>query len=559
MERGDMASAYKANNGKDGTCAHWTHSSFILLLKKVCNVPFMFKRLLLVFALTVPVTSVIPTSTVHAADLIPDYTTLLPNCTVAAVGVPCYTPGQVSDAPVSLFTECTTVITNYCYVATVDGASVPSTLRFVVRLTSWKTHDSTVENAQYGFNINAFYVPPSRTFENQSYFDWGMKPQNQSSTGGLVDLSSILSKTSKIKVEIRYKTSKMPQYNVLVADQGKMNFTLSGQDLVTVIEGFPAQVALESNTQHINFDTEKNDDKTLPWADRCGFPSMSFVVCNVNTADSAPLVFYARSSTFVNSPGADVPGPIWVSTNATYFHFPSISFDAAGNKQLQVKTAAPHFLPDGKTLNTGSFTAFLPNKLLEQWKIEKTESSLNNALATSIKKTDAETVVERSFVISDEGVTIVFPSIGYSSPVVNVTAVSGTTSQSANQVYAQLLAGAKVGGSITTTPTSTSTASPTSNSSTTTETSTNTSTSATAGPTTSSSFKTVKKGSSTLLIRLIKTVGKGFPSWKKTGLCQISAGRLIAPKKATTCTLTLTQAKYKTTPKRIQKITVKVS
>ena len=556
MERGDMAGSDKANNRKIGTFAHQSYSSFNLLLKKVGSVPFMFKRLVLVIALSVPVTSVLPTSTIHAADPIPEYTELLPNCTVAAVGVPCYIPGQVSDSPVSVFTECTVAITNYCYVATVDGAPVPSTLRFVVRLTSWKTHDATVENAQYGFNINAFYVPPSRTFERTSYFDWGMKPQNQSPTGGLVDLSAILSKTSKIKVEIRYKTSKMPQYNVLVADQGKMNFTLSGQDLVTVIDGYPAQVALESDAQHINFDTEKNEDTTLPWTDRCGFPSMKFVVCNVNIADSAPLVFYARSSTFVNSPGADVPGPIWVSTNATYFHFPSVLFDGAGNKQLQVKTAAPHLLPDGKTLNTGSFTAFLPNKLLEQWKIDKTESSLNNALATSIKKADAETVVERSFVISEEGVTIVFPTIGYSSPVVNVTAVSGTVSQSANQVYAQLLAGAKVGGSVTTTP---ATIAPTTIAPTTTETSTNMSANAAGGTASLSSVKTVKKGSSTLLLRLIKTVGKGFPSWKKTGLCKIGAGRLIAPKKATTCTLTLTQAKYKTTPKRTLKITVKVS
>ena len=195
-----MASAHKADNGKIGTFAHQSYSSFNLLLKKVGSVPFMFKRLVLVIALSVPMTSVLPTSTIRAADPIPEYTTLLPNCTVAAVGVPCYIPGQVSDSPVSIFTECTAVITNYCYVATVDGAAVPSTLRFVVRLTSWKTHDATVENAQYGFNINAFYVPPSRTFERTSYFDWGMKPQNQSPTGGLVDLSAILSKTSKIKV-----------------------------------------------------------------------------------------------------------------------------------------------------------------------------------------------------------------------------------------------------------------------------------------------------------------------------------------------------------------------
>jgi hypothetical protein len=482
----------------------------------------MFKRLVLVMALSVPAISVAQVSISRAADDIPDYTKLLDDCSGVAAGVACHIPDpSVSDAPVASFPECTLAEQNYCYIATVNGGPAPSTLKFVVRLTSWKTHDPTVENAQYEFSINAFYVPPSRTFQAFSYFGWGMKPKDQSSTGGLVDLSEILTKNSNIKVTVKYKTSKMPQYSVLIADQGKMDFSLSGQDLVTVIEGHPAQVALESDAQHINFDTEKSEDASLPWTDRCGIPSMRFVVCNVDKAESAPLVFYARSSTFVNSPGADVPGPIWVSTNATYFHFPSMS-----NKQLEIKTAAPHLLPDGSTLNTGSFTAFLPNKLLDQWGITKTEAGLNSALATSIKKADVETVVERSFTISDAGATIVFPSISYSSPVVKVTAVTGSGSQSANQVYSQLLAGAKVGASTVTA--------------------------------TIASVKSLKKGSSTFLVSLIRTVGKGSPTWKATGLCKINRGKLVAPKKIATCTLTLTQAKYKSTPKRVKKITIKV-
>lgn len=491
----------------------------------------MLKRLVLVIALSVPVTSMVSAPISRAADAIPEYTDLLRSCSVANTGEPCYvTEVGRDDLNVATFPECVGAVTNYCYIATVDDQPAPSTLKFVVRLTSWKTHDPTVENAQYGFNINAFYVPTSRTFETFSYFDWGMKPQNQSANGGLVDLSAILSKTSKLKVEIRYKTSKMPQYSVVVADQGKMDFSLTGQDLVTVIEGHPAQVALESDAQHINFDTEKSEDTSLTWTNRCGIPSMRFLVCNVDKAESAPLVFYARSSTFVNSPGADVPGPIWVSTNATYFHFPSLIVDK-GTRQLEIKTTAPHFLPDGTTLNTGSFTAFLPDKLLDQWGITKTEAGLNSTLAASVKKADVETVVERSFVISDLGATIVFPKIGYSSPVVKVTAVTGNGSQSANQVYSQLLAGAKVGSNTVT---------------------------ATTVPAVNSSSKTVKKGSSTFLVALIKTVGKGFPTWKATGLCKIRLGKLVAPTKAATCTLTLTQAKYKTTPKRTKKIIVKV-
>ena len=152
----------------------------------------MFKRLVLVMALSLPVVSVAQTSISSAADSIPNYTTLLPNCNVAAAGVPCFVPGQEDDSPVAQFPECAGAVVEYCYIATVDDAPAPPALKFVVRLTSWKTHDPTNKDAVYGFNINAFYVPLTRTFERLNYFDWGMKPQDQSSTGGLVDLSEIL-------------------------------------------------------------------------------------------------------------------------------------------------------------------------------------------------------------------------------------------------------------------------------------------------------------------------------------------------------------------------------
>ena len=124
----------------------------------------MFKRLVLVLALSVPAISVAQTSISSAADSIPDYTQLLDDCNVVAAGVPCHVPGQELDSPVSSFPECAGVLTNYCYTATVNGEPAPSTLKFVVRLTSWKTHDPTVENAQYEFSINAVYVLMSRTF-----------------------------------------------------------------------------------------------------------------------------------------------------------------------------------------------------------------------------------------------------------------------------------------------------------------------------------------------------------------------------------------------------------
>ena len=116
-----------------------------------------------------------------------------------------------------------------------------------------------------------------------------------------------------------------------------------------------------------------------------------------------------------------MPGPIWVSTNATYFHFPNVEFDNATKKYvMRVKTGAPHFLADGTTLHTGSFSAFLPNGILTQWGIEKTEEALKAALAISITKDDVSTAATPTFVIGDLGVRVKFPRIDYSAPVLAV-------------------------------------------------------------------------------------------------------------------------------------------
>jgi hypothetical protein len=287
------------------------------------------------------------------------------------------------------------------------------------------------------------------------------------------------------------------------------------------LEGKPALVAVETAAQNINFDTERNDDPTLPWTDRCGFPSMRFVVCNVEKAERTPLIFYSRSSTFVNSPGADVPGPIWVSTNATYFHQPSIDIDAKGKKIFQVKTAAPHLRTDG-TENQGSFTAFVSTGILKEWGIEKTEAALDKSLSTSVTRGSETKSVERSFVISDAGVRINFPKLTYSAPVVSV--------------------GQKEEVAVTPTTSPVTTTAP-----------------ATTAPPVKQVVKTVKRGKSTPLTRLIALKGKGKAKWKTSGGCKIVKTKLVAPKKKATCSLTLSQAKYKKTPASSRKITIKVT
>ena len=397
--------------------------------------------LLLVLGVLTPVS---PPSAAAASD-IPEYTQLLPVCAnPSAATVPCHWPDPSNtDSPVVILVKCnpSAGITNYCFDITVNGSPAPSTLGLVARMTAFKTHDASVSNAQYEAMFHLYRVPATGTFSTSDVWGWGKRPQDQDNGNGKVDLTGVLSATDVVKITAKFKMHKLPQYNVLVAADGLMSFSLTGNDLTVTMEGKPARVAIESAAQHIDFDTEKSDDTTKPWTDRCGIPSMKFVVCNVDKAESNPLVFYGRSSTLVNPPAGDVPGPIWVSTNATYFHQPSVSVDAKGNKQIQVKVASPHLLADGTTLNSGSFSAFLPNGLLEQWKIEKTQAGLDNALAASVKKAGTETVLERTFTITDLGVLITFPSLSYSSPEVYVTSVANTGgNQNANQIYKALIA-----------------------------------------------------------------------------------------------------------------------
>lgn len=476
--------------------------------------------------------------TATAVD-IPEYTQLLQACTAAPNDpVSCYVnePGSV-DSPVVYFVKCDAAanITNYCYDLKLNGQTAPNTLGVRARMTAYKTHDATVDNAQYEAAFHVYHVPQGGAPINQVYWGWGQRPVVQTAGADGADLSGILSATDVLNLSVKFKMHKIPQFNVFVSHNGTMDFTLTGNNLTFVAEGSPAKVAVESSTQHINFDTEKDEDTTKPWTGRCGFPSMRFVVCNVDKAESNPLLFYVRSSTMVNSPAGDTPGPIWVSTNATYFHFPSVSIDPKGNKQIQVKVASPHLLADNSTVNSGAFRTFLPNGLLTLWKIDKTENALKKALAASIKKAGKETVLERSFVISDLGVTINFPSLTYSAPEVYVTDMSASGLTNANDAYDALLNG--------TTATTTTTAAATTTTTTTAAPATTVAPVATTAPTPS---KSLKKGSSTLLTKLLKPATGTTGKWSVKGACRVSGGKLIAVTKGKSCTLTLKQTNTKT-------------
>ena len=417
-------------------------------------------------------------------------------------------------------------MTNFCFTATVNNEPAPATFKIVATVSAYKTHTPSERDAGVEMFLHAYALPAGNTL-NGNYWGSSDRPRDQGNNGGLVDLSGVtingraLKETDVIKVVVKYKTSGLPQYSVVVSEDGTMDFSMTGEDMTLTLEGKPARVAIEAASQHITLDPSSTFDPATLAPNKCGLPNMRYVACNVDKAESNPLAFYSRSKSFINSPGADVPGPIWVSTNATYFHFPNVEFDNTTKKYLmRIKTGAPHFLANGTTLHTGSFSAFLPNGILTQWGIKKDEDALKAALAVSITKDDVSTLATPTFVIGDLGVRVKLPQISYSAPVLAV----GQT------------------GAITATPTTVAA----------------TTTTTTTAPKAAVVTTTLRKGASSSLTTLIRPIGKGKATWRATGGCRISGTKLVAPTKASKCTLTLSQAKLLKTPASKRTISISV-
>ena len=459
------------------------------------------------------------TSVVAAATTAPRYDQQpgINSCTNDGV-LPCY---EGADDSFTIFmASCTSSITNFCYTATVDNQPAPSTLQFVAYVTAAKTNTpSASDYAGYESAFTAYYVAPTGTLNNRERLsDCCWVPPNQTFGNGKVDLTSANIEGKAVKLVMKYKTVSLPQNSVVVADDGNMEFDLVGEDLTVTAEGKAARVAVDSADQHINFDTEKSEDTSLPWTNRCGIPSMKFVVCNVDKAATDGLMFYGKSKTFSFPPGSTNASGVWVSHNATYFHFPKA---APVNNVLQVSvaTAAPHYLADGTTLNEGNFNAFLSNAILKQWGLEKTAEKLKAALSATITKGTTEEEVVPELVITDDGVKVKFSKISFSAPVIAVKNKPATS------------AAPKTPG---TTPAATPAATP------------------------AVVTKTLRRGNSVSLSSLIKPVGTGKQTWTAAGGCVVKKTTLVAPKKKATCTVTLKQAKSGKTRASTRSITVKV-
>lgn len=347
-----------------------------------------------------------------------DQQTGVVNCNDPGAVLPCFS--QDGDDGFAIFlAPCTADITNFCFTATVDGQPAPPTLQFVARVSAYNTQTGG-EGAGYESGFVAYYVPQGSSINSKELTgECCWVPPNQTYGDGLVDLTDANVAGKNIKIVMKYKVSSLPQYSMVVSNDGEMDFDLVGQNLTVTAEGKPARVAVDSAIQHINFDTEKSEDTSLPWLNRCGIPSMSRLVCNVQTADSDGLMFYGKSKALAFPSASEVAqGPIWVSHSATYFLFPSYN---PVTKQISTKTAAPHFLADGTTVNTANFNAFLPNGILDQWGIAKTQANLQAALAATVQKeSGGEVVQEPNFEITNDGVMVKFDPITFSAPVISV-------------------------------------------------------------------------------------------------------------------------------------------
>ena len=112
-------------------------------------------------------------ASVAAADTAPYYDQQpgINECTYTGSSVdtfPCYTKEtQTTDSFSMRLGACTTVITNFCYTATVDNQPAPSELKFMVTIGAYKTHTSSVSFGGYEAFVNAYYVAEGDTFSTR--------------------------------------------------------------------------------------------------------------------------------------------------------------------------------------------------------------------------------------------------------------------------------------------------------------------------------------------------------------------------------------------------------
>ena len=115
----------------------------------------------------------------------------------------------------------------------------------------------------------------------------------------------------------------------------------------------------------------------------------------------------------------------WVATNAQAFSTPTLD-PTTGSLQFQL--SAPHYMTNGTTVNTGNFTAFLPNSLLIYWGV--TAASLSTHLDTYMITSSGTALQSPTITVVTGGAEVSLTNFHYSEPTfdLHIGPISSTTS-----------------------------------------------------------------------------------------------------------------------------------
>ena len=137
----------------------------------------------------------------------------------------------------------------------------------------------------------------------------------------------------------------------------------------------------------------------------------SFLIGFAGTMPSPPGTLTNIQETTFNAFQTASEGA-WIATNAQSFSWPTLDPSTGA---LQFQLAAPHFMSDGTTINTGNFTAFLPDSLLTYWGV--TAQSLSTELYTSMTNSSGTTLQSPTITPVIGGAEVSLVNFHYSEPI----------------------------------------------------------------------------------------------------------------------------------------------
>lgn len=137
--------------------------------------------------------------------------------------------------------------------------------------------------------------------------------------------------------------------------------------------------------------------------------------CSANKSDE-DVLGAAMALSFEPNVGSNMMGAYFAMTGAMGGYVASANA-ADGSKTLVATLGAPHYLPDGTTLNTGSMIAFLPQGVVNSL-FGLTSGDVDTAMLDVVRTSGAATSSAIPFTIQavTGGVTLTVPAITFSTP-----------------------------------------------------------------------------------------------------------------------------------------------